>query len=140
MRQLTLLVLLLFLVIVRRGDAQGMVVHGKDIQQRATNPAVLAGTRIVRAGRADTLGQNDSVRLRPGVVVAIPTGKGTTRDSTAGPPEPAPAGPSPYVHLPGQADGSTLSDGGRGYWRGRVQAQGEGDRDGGAAARGQIFR
>ena len=84
MRRLTPLVWLLLLVPVRRGDAQGMVVHGKDIQQRATNPAVLAGTRVVRAGRADTLGTNDSVRLRPGVVVAVPTGKRATRDSTAG--------------------------------------------------------
>ncbi len=65
MRQLTLLLWLLLILPVRRGDAQGMVVRGKDILSHAPNPAVLAGTRVVRAGRADALGKTDSVRLRP---------------------------------------------------------------------------
>ncbi len=94
MRRLTLLLALLFLALSRRGDAQGVVVRRTDIQRRVNvNPALLERAKFVTAGIADTL-KTDSMRVRPGDVVVVPTGQTATRDSSTG------SDPDAHVDLP----------------------------------------
>ncbi len=80
MRPVIFMLVLLSCGLCRVAEAQ---VRRTDIQRRI-NPAFLDRARIVSGGKTDTLGRNDTARVRPGEFVAVPTGALATRDSTPG--------------------------------------------------------
>src|SRR6266852_3772645 len=92
MRPVIFMLVLLSCGLCRVAEAQ---VRRTDIQRRI-NPAFLDRARIVSGGKTDTLGRNDTARVRPGEFVAVPTGAMATRDSTPGPM------PDKHVDLPVQ--------------------------------------
>src|SRR3989442_9950590 len=80
MRPVIFMLVLLSCALCPVAEAQ---VRRTDIQRRI-NPAFLDRARIVSGGKTDTLGRNDTARVRPGEFVAVPTGALPTRDSTPG--------------------------------------------------------
>lgn len=81
--RLRILLIVFALVLCRRGEAQSSVLRRTDIQKRV-NPALLERAQYVSAGVRDTLKSNDTTPVRPGDVIAVPTGTGVKRDSSPG--------------------------------------------------------
>jgi len=86
MRRLPSIMAVFFLILARAGDAQSMLVRRTDIVRHGgVDAKALETARFLNHGTSDTLTKADSVRLRPGQYVIIPTGTVATRDSAPGP-------------------------------------------------------
>src|SRR3989442_5015276 len=79
MRPVIFMLVLLSCALCPVAEAQ---VRRTDIQRRI-NPAFLDRARIVSGGKTDTLGRNDTARVRPREFVAVAPGAPPTPDSTA---------------------------------------------------------